>query len=191
MVWLWRVLDKIHRWIIRTLLLKTRAFLAGVGAFFCLLVFAWIVSPIPEPLPVYLLVWFSLGGGILVLIGHRYYSRFKAVERFMDWLERKGRQRQNQRKSVAKNRMSGSTSGKECNPALPEGSQSFRDSDETMANPVQSPRFKDRPLELIDLIPRFEGVTAGEHHRNARDFIERLADDGAALFRDDPARAAR
>ena len=52
-------------------------------------------------------------------------------------------------------------------------------------------RFKDRPLELIDLVPRFEGATAGEHHRNARGFIERLADDGAALFKDDPSRAAR
>lgn len=51
--------------------------------------------------------------------------------------------------------------------------------------------FKDRPLELIDLVPRFEGTTAGEHHRNARGFIERLADDGAALFKDDPDRAAR
>ena len=97
MTWLWRVLDKIHRWIIRTLLLKTRAFLTGVGAFFCLMVFAWIVTPIPEPLPVAVLVLFSLGGGIVVLIGHRYYSRFRAVERFMDWLERKGRQRKEAR----------------------------------------------------------------------------------------------
>lgn len=52
-------------------------------------------------------------------------------------------------------------------------------------------RFKNRRLELIDLVPRFEGVTAGEHSRNARGFIERLALDGAALFKDDPDRAAR
>ena len=171
--WLWRVLDKIHRWILRTLLLKIRAFLTGVGGFFCLMAFAWIVTPISDPLPVSGLIWFSLGGGILALVGHKYYSRFKAFERFMDWLERKGRQRQNQRKSLANTRESESNSDKVCAPALPAG------------------RFKDRPLELIDLIPRFEGATAGEHHRNARGFIERLADDGAALFKDDPDRAAR
>ena len=52
-------------------------------------------------------------------------------------------------------------------------------------------RFKNRLPELMDLIPRFEGVTAGEHARNAQGFIERLAFDGAALFKDDPDRAAR
>ena len=169
MAWLWRVLDRIHRWILRTLLLKIRAFLTGVGGFFCLMLLAWIATPIPEPLPVVLLVWFSLGGGILALLGHRYYSRLKALERITDWLERKGRQR----KSLANTRKSGSDSDKVSAPALPAG------------------RFKDRPLELIDLIPRFEGATAGEHHRNARGFIERLADDGAALLKGDPYRAAR
>ena len=52
-------------------------------------------------------------------------------------------------------------------------------------------RFKNRLLELVDIIPRFEGVSAGEHARNAQGFIERLALDGAALFKDDPDRAAR
>ena len=47
-------------------------------------------------------------------------------------------------------------------------------------------RFKNRLPELMDLIPRFEGVTAGEHARNAQGFIERLALDGAALYTDDP-----
>ena len=106
MVQLWRVLDKIERWIFRTLLLKIRAFLTGVGGFFCLMVIAWIVSPIAEPLPVALLVWFSIGGGIVALIAHRYYARFKAVDRIMNWLERKS----TRRKSITGNRQSGSDS---------------------------------------------------------------------------------
>lgn len=104
------------------------------------------------------------------MVGHRYYSRIKALERFTDWLERKGRQR----RSMSNNEESGSDSSY----CLPTECREMG-------------RFKDRKLELIDLIPRFEAVSAGEHHRNARGFIERLADDGAALFKDDPARAAR
>lgn len=81
-----------------------------------------------------------------------------------------------------------------------EGSQSIRGSDGTIVGSVQSPssqgvslmgRFKNRSLALIDLVPRFEGVTAGEHARNARGFIESLGRDGAALFEDDPDRAVR
>ena len=89
MVRLWYILDRIHAWIFRTLLLKIRAFLTGVGGCFCLMVIAWIVSPIAEPLPVALLVWFSIGGGIVALIAHRYYARVKALEKIMNWLERK------------------------------------------------------------------------------------------------------
>ena len=102
MVQLWWVLDKIERWIFRTLLLKIRAFLTGVGGFFCLMVIAWIVSPIAEPLPVALLVWFSIGGGIVALIAHRYYARFKALNKIMDWLEHKA----TRRKSITGNRES-------------------------------------------------------------------------------------
>lgn len=71
--------------------------MTGVGASFCLMVFVWMVTPISEPLPVAFLVWFSLGGGIVALLGHRYYSRFKALERITDWLERKATQRREAR----------------------------------------------------------------------------------------------
>ena len=84
-----RVLDRILAWAFRTLLIKIRAFLAGVGGFFCLMVIVWVFAPIEEPLPVTLLIGFSIGGGGLVLLGHRYYARFKAVDKFTDWLERK------------------------------------------------------------------------------------------------------
>ena len=87
------VLDRILAWVFRKLLIKIRAFLAGVGGFFCLMVIGWIFAPIAEPLPVSLLIWFSIGGGVLVLFAHKYYARFKAVEKFMDWLERKATRR--------------------------------------------------------------------------------------------------
>ena len=88
-----RVLDRILAWAFRKLLIKTRAFLAGVGGFFCLIVIVWVFAPIEEPLPVPLLIWFSIGGGILVMFAHKYYARFKAVEKFMEWLERKATRR--------------------------------------------------------------------------------------------------
>ena len=88
-----RVLDRILAWAFRKLLIKIRAFLAGIGGFFCLMVIGWVFAPIEEPLPVSLLIWFSIGGGILVMFAHKYYARFKAVERFMEWLERKATRR--------------------------------------------------------------------------------------------------
>ena len=43
-------------------------------------------------------------------------------------------------------------------------------------------RFANRPLELHDLVHRFESVPHSHHSRASRGIIERIRDDGAALW---------
>lgn len=51
--------------------------------------------------------------------------------------------------------------------------------------------MSDRPLDLTDLIPRFDGASSQGHLRDARSLVERLGDDGRRLMRDKPAAAER
>ncbi|MDE0093046.1 MAG: hypothetical protein OXO49_00895 [Gammaproteobacteria bacterium] len=50
----------------------------------------------------------------------------------------------------------------------------------------ESKRFRNRKLQLIDLLHRFEAAPASTHARDAIGVIERLDQDGSRLFRDDP-----
>ena len=43
-------------------------------------------------------------------------------------------------------------------------------------------RFRNRHLELFDLVDRFEAGTAGIHARNARGVIERVRDEGSTFW---------
>ena len=43
-------------------------------------------------------------------------------------------------------------------------------------------RFKDRPLEWIDVNPRFEALSSSDHARNAIAFIQVLEIEGAKLL---------
>ena len=52
-------------------------------------------------------------------------------------------------------------------------------------------RFATRPLEWIDVDPRFEGASAQDHARNARAYIERLESEGARKFKGVPEQATR
>lgn len=52
-------------------------------------------------------------------------------------------------------------------------------------------RFAKRPLEWIDVDPRFEGASAQDHVRNARGFIGRLESEGGRKFKGSPEQAAR
>ena len=51
--------------------------------------------------------------------------------------------------------------------------------------------MSDRPLDLTDLIPRFDGASSQGHLRDARSLVERLGDDGRRLLKDKPDAAER
>ena len=53
------------------------------------------------------------------------------------------------------------------------------------------PRFKERQLQLVDLIGRFEANSSSTHVRNALSAIERLKDDGAKFWDEDPKKLRR
>ena len=85
--------DKIWRWICRTLLRKVRAFLTGVGVANCLLLIGWRVASGDEYFPWIAAASFSLGFGLVGLVVHTYYRRFKILGRVANWLNRKATER--------------------------------------------------------------------------------------------------
>ena len=52
-------------------------------------------------------------------------------------------------------------------------------------------RFAKRPLEWIDVDPRFEGASAQDHAHNAQGYIGRLESEGGRKFKGSPEQAAR
>ena len=58
-------------------------------------------------------------------------------------------------------------------------------------NESQGKRFRDRHLELFDLVGRFEAVPWSTHSLSARAVIERLRQEGDTLWTDDPAQLTR
>ncbi len=53
------------------------------------------------------------------------------------------------------------------------------------------PRFKDRPLEWIDVSPRFEACPTSDHAHKAIGFIQRLQAEGRQLLEDGSVQADR
>ena len=53
------------------------------------------------------------------------------------------------------------------------------------------PRFKERQLQLVDLIGRFEANPSSTHVRDALSAIERLKEDGAKFWDEDPKKLHR
>ena len=84
-----RALDRLCRWIVRTIVFKTRACLTGVGATISLVLIGWILAPITEPIPMRTLISLAIAGAIIGLVVHKYYTRIKALDKAMTWLERK------------------------------------------------------------------------------------------------------
>ena len=84
-----RVLDSLYRWVCRTIFLKMRACLTGVGAIVSLVLIGWILAPTTEPIPMSTLIGLAIVGAIMGLVVHKYYTRVKALDKAMTWLERK------------------------------------------------------------------------------------------------------
>ena len=53
------------------------------------------------------------------------------------------------------------------------------------------PRFKERQLQLVDLIGRFEANSSSTHVHDALSAIERLKDDGAKFWNEDTQKLCR
>ena len=90
------VLDRLSRWVCRTILLKMRACLSGVGAMVSLLLIGWMLAPITEPIPMRTLIGLAIAGAIMGLVVHKYYTRIKALDKAMTWLERKATRKAHQ-----------------------------------------------------------------------------------------------
>ena len=84
-----RVLDSFYRWVCRTIFLKVRACLTGVGAMVSIVLIGWVLVSGPEPILMPTLIGSAIAGAIMGLLVHKYYTRIKAIDKAMTWLEHK------------------------------------------------------------------------------------------------------